>query len=39
GTGLGLAVSLRLAQVMGGRLQAENVPGSGARFTVSLPLP
>ncbi|MFP2932655.1 sensor histidine kinase, partial [Pyxidicoccus sp. 3LG] len=39
GTGLGLAVSLRLAQVMGGRLQAENVPGGGARFTVSLPAP
>ncbi|HZI16939.1 MAG TPA: ATP-binding protein [Myxococcus sp.] len=37
GTGLGLAVSLRLAQVMGGRLTAENAPGSGARFTVYLP--
>ncbi|QSQ23858.1 two-component sensor histidine kinase [Pyxidicoccus parkwayensis] len=37
GTGLGLAVSLRLAQVMGGRLLAENAPGGGARFTVSLP--
>jgi signal transduction histidine kinase len=39
GTGLGLAVSLRLAQVMGGRLRAENVPEGGARFTVSLPAP
>ncbi len=27
GTGLGLAVSLHLAQSMGGRLTAENVPG------------
>ena len=37
GTGLGLAVSLRLAQVMGGRLTAENVPSGGARFSVHLP--
>ncbi|WP_371928575.1 ATP-binding protein [Myxococcus vastator] len=34
---MGLAVSRRLAQVMGGRLEAENIPGGGARFTVSLP--
>ncbi|WP_426754247.1 sensor histidine kinase [Myxococcus sp. Y35] len=39
GTGLGLAVSQRLAQVMGGRLEAENAPGGGARFTVCLPAP
>ncbi|AGC47637.1 sensor histidine kinase [Myxococcus stipitatus DSM 14675] len=37
GTGLGLAVSLRLVQVMGGRLGAENLPEGGACFTVSLP--
>lgn len=37
GTGLGLAVSMHLAQSMGGRLTAENVPGGGARFTVHLP--
>lgn len=37
GTGLGLAVSLNLAQGMGGRLGAENMPGGGARFTVHLP--
>ena len=36
GTGLGLAVSLHLAQSMGGRLTAENVPKGGARFTVHL---
>ncbi|ABF88543.1 sensor histidine kinase [Myxococcus xanthus DK 1622] len=39
GTGLGLAVSQRLAQVMGGRLEAENIPSGGARFTVCLPVP
>ncbi|GEL70621.1 sensor histidine kinase [Myxococcus virescens] len=38
GTGLGLAVSLRLAQIMGGRLEAENAQGGGARFTVCLPV-
>jgi two-component system NtrC family sensor kinase len=38
GTGLGLAVSLHLAQSMGGRLTAENLPGGGARFTVHLPV-
>jgi two-component system NtrC family sensor kinase len=37
GTGLGLAVSLHLAQSMGGRLTAENVSGGGARFTLHLP--
>ncbi|WP_342375749.1 ATP-binding protein [Myxococcus stipitatus] len=37
GTGLGLAVSLRLVQVMGGRLGAENLPEGGACFTMSLP--
>ncbi|AKQ64219.1 Two-component sensor PilS [Myxococcus hansupus] len=37
GTGLGLAVSQRLAQVIGGRLTAENPPTGGARFTVHLP--
>jgi signal transduction histidine kinase len=36
GTGLGLAVSLHLAQSMGGRLTAQNAPGGGARFTVHL---
>jgi len=37
GTGLGLAVSRSLAEGMGGRLMAENVPGRGARFSVRLP--
>ncbi|MCP3105092.1 ATP-binding protein [Myxococcus sp. K15C18031901] len=38
GTGLGLAVSLRLARGMGGSLAAENGVGTGARFTVTLPV-
>ncbi|MCE9667374.1 ATP-binding protein [Myxococcus stipitatus] len=37
GTGLGLAVSQRLARGMGGSLAAENVAEGGARFTVTLP--
>jgi two-component system NtrC family sensor kinase len=36
GTGLGLAVSLHLAQSMGGRLSADNVPEGGARFRLHL---
>jgi len=37
GTGLGLAVSLHLAHSMGGSLTAANLPGRGARFTLTLP--
>jgi two-component system, NtrC family, sensor kinase len=37
GTGLGLAVAARLIDAMGGTIQAANVPGSGARFTILLP--
>jgi PAS domain S-box-containing protein len=39
GTGLGLAVSRGIIEVHQGTLMAENIPGSGARFTVSLPAP
>ena len=39
GTGLGLAVSRGIVEVHQGTLMAENIPGSGARFTVSLPAP
>ncbi|HEX6939669.1 MAG TPA: ATP-binding protein [Longimicrobiales bacterium] len=37
GTGLGLAVSARLIDAMGGTIRAENVDGGGARFTILLP--
>ena len=38
GTGLGLPVSRRLAEVLGGRLTVESVVGRGATFSLSLPL-
>ncbi len=38
GTGLGLPVSRRLAEVLGGRLTLESVPGRGASFTLTLPV-
>ena len=38
GTGLGLPVSRRLAEVLGGRLTVESGPGRGATFTLTLPL-
>ncbi len=39
GTGLGLAVSRGIVEVHQGTLMVENIPGRGARFTVSLPAP
>ncbi len=39
GAGLGLAVSRRIAEAMGGRLRARNNPGRGAAFTLDLLLP
>jgi signal transduction histidine kinase len=37
-SGLGLAIARSLVEAHGGRIIAENVPGGGAQFTVSLPL-
>lgn len=37
GSGLGLAVSRRLARAMGGNLTVESNPSAGAAFTLSLP--
>jgi len=39
GTGLGLAVSSQLAELMGGRLVVESEPDKGSRFTLFLLLP
>lgn len=38
GTGLGLAVSQRLAAVLGGVIRLDSDPGSGSTFTLSIPL-
>jgi len=38
GTGLGLSLALGIITEHGGRMTAANVPGSGARFVISLPL-
>ncbi len=38
GTGIGLVISRRLAELMGGALNAESVAGVGATFVLRLPL-
>ncbi len=39
GTGLGLPISRRLVQLMGGDLGVESEPGKGTRFFFTIPLP
>jgi signal transduction histidine kinase/CheY-like chemotaxis protein len=37
GTGLGLALSRKFAELMGGSIEVESVPGTGSTFTLDLP--
>ncbi len=37
GAGLGLAIVREMTESMGGSVEVDNIPGSGARFTVRLP--